>query len=39
MRGISTGVQLAFAGTARNARNVFPPDHSIRRLLDQERHS
>jgi len=39
MRGISTGVQLASAGTARNARNVFPPDHSIGRLLDQERHS
>ena len=39
MRGISTGVQLASAGPARNARNVFPPDHSIGRLLDKERHS
>jgi len=39
MRGISTGVQLSSAGTARNARNVFPPDHSIGLLLDQERHS
>jgi glycogen operon protein len=39
MPGISTGVQLAPVEASRNARNVFPPDHSIGRLLDQERHS
>ncbi len=39
MPGISTGVQSAPAGASGNAKDVFPPDHSVGPLPVKRRHS